>query len=582
MNLHNLQTVLLIILAFVFTIGLTFATVELPYVIDGLLKDIITTPAIDSHADEISVFKTELYISHYKLRLVGYVCFGLTALLIIAGFATRKSGLAAIGAVAFMLPVFAQFAGVMFFLAGLGVLNILWLPALDISFEVQRLGLIIRAPYDLLMWLFRLVGVNAYWPLVYFSIGGGLLLFFLGTFAWLSAKARRKDIADFWVYRISRHPQYLGWILWSYGVFLLLMRGLYPKRSWGIDASLPWLLSTMVIVGVAMLEELNMRRRYGESYEAYRQKTPFLFPLPTFIARFFAFPFRVFYGREQPERKSEVALVLSLYTALLIGASAFFYCGGWKKTLEVFTPSERQETRMEELVTQLKEHPKRGRRADETSASHRDRRAKYFIAKRLAAFGDAAVEYFIPLLKDEQAEVRILAAENLGKIPSPRATPALVEALGDPLDNVRGNALNALAKIGSRDAAAPMMRLLDDSDDWVRTTAIRSLAELGVEEAADRIIEELSHPAEWVQIRCLEALGTLGTEKALPAIMKQLKDEKPNVRRAAVVALMNISSPAAREALQQASNDEDWEVRVYAAEALKHLESAVRERTASE
>jgi len=562
MHPYPRQTVLLIILAFVFTIGLTFATVELPYVIDGLMKKIITTPAIDSHADEISVFKTELYISHYKLRLVGYVCFGLTVFLIIAGFATRKSSFAAIGAIAFMLPVFAQFAGVMFFLAGLGVLNLLWLPALDISFEVQRLGRIIRVPYDLLMWLSRQISVNAYWPLVYFFIGGGLLLFFLGTFAWLSAKARRKDIADFWVYRISRHPQYLGWILWSYGIFLLLMRGLYPKRSWGLDASLPWLLSTMVIVGVAMLEELNMRRQCGESYEAYRQKTPFLFPLPTFIARFFAFPFRLFYGREQPEQKREVAVVLSLYIAFLIGASAFFYGSGLEKTVEVFTPAEKRKTRMEELVTQLKEHP--------------NRRAKYFIAKELATFGDAAVEYFIPLLKDEPDEVRILAAEHLGKIPSQRAIPALVEALGDALGNVRGNALNALAKIGARDAAAPMMRLLDDSDDWVRTMAIRSLAELEVEEAADRIIEELSHPDEWVQVTCLEALGTLGTEKGLPAIMKRLNDEEPRVRRAAVVALMKIGSPEARQALQQASNDEDWEVRIYAAEALKHQNLKIR------
>ena len=564
MNPHPLQTVLLIILAFVFTIGLTFATVALPYVIDGLLMKIITTPAIDSHADDISVFKTELYINHYQLRLLGYVCFGLTILLIIAGFATRKSSLAAIGAVAFMLPVFAQFAGVMFFLAGLGVLNILWLPVLDISFEVQRLGLIIRAPYDLLMWLFRQIGVNAYWPLVCFFIGVGLLLFFLGTFAWLAAKARRRDVADFWVYRISRHPQYLGWILWSYGVFLLLMRGLYPKRSWGIDASLPWLLSTMVIVGVAMLEELNMRRRYGESYEAYRQKTPFLFPVPKFIVRFFALPFRVFYGKEQPERKREVAVVLSLYTVLLIGASAFFYGSGFSKTVEFFTPATKQETKMKELATQLRKHP--------------NRRAKYFIAKRLAAFDDAAVEYFIPLLKDEQAEVRILAAEYLGKIPSQRAVPALVEALGDSVVNVRGYALRSLAKIGAREAAKPMMRLLDDPDEWVRTMAVRSLAELGVEEIADRVIEGLSNPAEWIRIEYINALGMLGTEKGLPAIVERLKDEKPRVRRAAVVALMKIDSPAAREALQQASNDEDWEVRVYATEALKHLESAVRER----
>ncbi len=148
-----------------------------------------------------------------------------------------------------MLPVFAQFAAVMFFLAGLGLLNLLWLPVLDLSFGIQDLGAIIRAPFQLWMWLFRQLGANGYWPAVYFTIGGGLLLFFLGTLAWLRNRARKRDVADQLVYRLSRHPQYLGWILWSYGAFLLLLQARYPRRSWGIAADLSWLLATMAIVG---------------------------------------------------------------------------------------------------------------------------------------------------------------------------------------------------------------------------------------------------------------------------------------------------------------------------------------------
>ncbi|MHC4236285.1 MAG: methyltransferase family protein, partial [Planctomycetota bacterium] len=307
---RRLHTAFLVLLAAVFTIGLTFATVELPYLIDEVLQNNITTPGLDSHADEMSRLKTELFISHFHLRLIGYACFALLVLAIIVGFATRKTGLAAIGAVGFMLPVFAQFAGVMFFLAGLGLLNVVWLPVLDISFELQRLGLIIRAPYDLLMWLFRQVGISGYWPIVYFFLGSGLLLFFFGTFAWLSARARKQDVADFWVYRISRHPQYLGWILWSYGVYLLLLRGVYPKRSWGIDASLPWLVSTLVIIGVAMLEELNMRKRFGDAYETYRRSAPFLFPLPGFVEKVFALPTRLLFKKSQPDRRREVAVVI--------------------------------------------------------------------------------------------------------------------------------------------------------------------------------------------------------------------------------------------------------------------------------
>jgi protein-S-isoprenylcysteine O-methyltransferase Ste14 len=338
MNRQFQQTAFLLLLALVFTVGLTFVTVELPYVVDDILKNTLTTPNIDSHANETSVLKTELFISHFKLRLIGYVCFALMLLAIAVGFATRRTGLAALGAFGFMLPVFAQFAGVMFFLSGLGILNIVWLPLLDISYELQRLGLIIKAPFDSLMWLFRRVGIDGYWPIVYFFLGSGLLLFFLGTFAWLSARARKQEVANFWVYRISRHPQYLGWILWSYGVYLLLLQRLYPKRSWGMDASLPWLLSTLAIIGVAMMEELNMQKRCGEAYETYRRSAPFLLPLPRFVRRLFSLPTRLLFKKEAPERKREVVAILCIHAALLIAASALFYAGGLSRTTHLFAP----------------------------------------------------------------------------------------------------------------------------------------------------------------------------------------------------------------------------------------------------
>jgi protein-S-isoprenylcysteine O-methyltransferase Ste14 len=553
------RTAFLVLLAAVFTIGLTFVTVELPYQIDGFLQNTITTPGLDSHASEMSVLKTELFISHFHLRLIGYICFALMAAAIVVGFATRRTGLAALGAVGFMLPVFAQFAGVMFFLSGLGILNILWLPVLDISYELQRLGSVIRAPYDLLRWLFGLVGLNGYWPIVYFFLGGGLLVFFLGTFAWLSARARKQYVADFWVYRISRHPQYLGWILWSYGVYLLLLQGRYPKRSWGIDASLPWLLSTLVIIGVAMLEELNMRRRHGEAYEAYRRSAPFMFPLPAFVERLFALPLRVLFKKSRYERKREVAAVLSLYAVALMGASVLFYGGGWKRTTALVTRSA-DAAEMEQLAVRLVRGPSRlshGRCGD---------------CERLAAYGEPAVDYFIPMLESEQAELRILAAEYLGKIPAERSVPVLLTALDDPVADVRVNALDALAACSPRDAIEPLLPLLDDPERYVQLAAMGTLARLGAHQIIARAEEPLHSPDAWVRVAAVEALGVLGSADALPLVLERLNDEQAWVRRSAVAALAKIGAPQAREALERASReDEDWEVRLYAAEALKQL-----------
>ncbi|MDH3297764.1 MAG: HEAT repeat domain-containing protein [Gemmatimonadota bacterium] len=551
------QRIVLVLLAAVFAIGLTFATVELPYLVDDVLQTSVTTPGLDSHADEISRLKTELFISHFHLRAIGYVCFALLVLAIVVGFATRRTELAAVGALGFMLPVFAQFAGVMFFLAGLGMLNLLWLPVLDVSFELSRLGLVVRAPYDLLMWLFRQVGIDGYWPTVYLFLGSGLLLFFLGTFAWLSARAREQDVADFWVYRISRHPQYLGWILWSYGVYLLLLRNLYPKRSWGIDASLPWLVSTLIIIGVAMMEELHMRQKFGAAYEAYRRRAPFLLPVPKFVATLFTLPSRLLFRKNTPERKREVAVVMSLYAVVLIAISALAYGGGWTRTISILSPSGR-DTKMERLATQLVEEP--------------NRRSKYFIALRLAAFGDPAVDHLAPLLRHEDAEVRRNAADMLGRIPSARAVPALVSALNDSLSDVRGRAASALGVIGSAEAVEPLLDMTGDSEAWVRSAVMRSLARLGATDLLPSAAQAVNSPDMWFRASAVESVGILGSERGLPLVLGALRDEEPHVRRSAVVAALLIGSPLACDALAEASSDDDWEVRIYAAETRRRLD----------
>jgi protein-S-isoprenylcysteine O-methyltransferase Ste14 len=455
-----------------------------------------------------------------------------------------------------MLPVFAQFAGVMFFLAGLGGLNILWLPVLDISFKLQRLGLVIRAPYDLLMWLLRQAGIHGYWPIVYFFLGTGLLLFFFGTFAWLSARSRNQPVAGFLVYRISRHPQYLGWILWSYGVYLLLLQGLYPRRSWGIDASLPWLVSTMTIIGVAMLEELNMLGRYGETYEAYRRKTPFLLPLPAPLNRLFTLPLRLVFHKRLPERKREVAFLVVFYGVALVGASYLFYAGGWEKAEALFRPS-RQAERMAALAARLEAEP--------------DGRAKFFIAGDLADRGDPAGEYFLAALESEQAEVRKLAADYFRKKPYEKALPALTAALDDPVTDVRVRALKALAAAGARTGVEPMLGMLDDPDPYIRNTALRCLAEMGIEDIVDRAAAVTKDPERWNRMSAVRSLGILGSARAVPALIESLNDEASAVRREAVIALYKIGSPGARDALMAALHDEDWEVRLYAAEAVKSL-----------
>ena len=552
------HTVFLLALTLVFTAGLTFASLELPYLVDEGLMSVIRTPGFDSEVDQVSQFKTELFINHYSLRLIGYVCFALTVALIIIGYAAKRSGLAALGAVALMLPVFAQFAGVMFFLSGLGIFNLLWLPVLDVSFDIQNLGLIIRAPYDLIMWTFRQVGLSVYWPLVYACIGGGLLIFLVGTYTWLRARTGPDPVARGWIYRYSRHPQYLGWILWTYGLYLLLLLARYPKRSWGIDASLSWLLSTMVIVGVAMIEEISMQKRFGDSYEQYRRSAPFLFPVPSFISKISALPSKLLFRKERPEKPREVILLITVTTFVLIGASYAFYGQGSEVLKRSFTPNETRQEQMQEIVRQI----------NETESG----RQRYFLTDRLADYGPSALEYFIRLLKSPVPGIRNEAIRHMHRFATPEAVSPLCEALHDSLPDVRSGAAGALAVSGVPEVVDSISGLLHDPVPWVRLSAMHSLAALGVKGISHYALQELDSANVYHRIGCLSFLATVKDSASAPGIEKYLEDENVNVRRAAVVALASIRAQRSRGALARAARDDDWEVSIYAAEALRMLD----------
>jgi len=553
------RSVFLLILTVVFTIGLTFATVELPHHVDQLLQQTVATPGGDSHADAVARLKTELFMAHYHVRTIGYVGFSLLVVLIVVGLSTKRTGFAAVGAVGLMLPVFAQFAGVMFFLAGLGALNTVWLPILDVSYEMQNWGLVINAPNDLLRWLLGLVGIHSRWPTTLFFIGAGILVFLLGVYAWLSARAQGSGVADAWVYRISRHPQYLGWILWTYGAYLLLQQVHYPRRSWSIGASLPWLISTMVIIAVAMMEELSMRKRHGDTYEAYRTSAPLLFPLPRFVERLLAMPVRLLYNKEQPTRKREVVALVTLYTLLLVATSAVFYAGGLKDSFARIASADAQKARVQELVAEVTTEP--------------NWRRQHQLMRQLVSFGDRAVEPLLQLLGGPDPGLRVLAAQFLADVPSEAAIPALIAALNDPDDNMRYRANHALRAVGATEALPHVGQLLDDPEPYLRVDALQTMAALGSEVTVRQAPVLLASPEPWVRIGVVSALGTLGSPSAIPILESHLNDESAEVRREIAISLLRIGGPEARPLLESMLRDDDFEVRVYATEALKRIET---------
>ncbi len=615
MNTNIKLGLLFTLMALIFTVGLTFASVELPAVLDKVLGEHFHFPNLATGQDDITNWKEQLYISRYHIRLIGYICLALVIGLITAGFILEKKGLASAGALVFFLPVFGHFAATMFFLGGLAFLRFLWLPFLDISFDIMKLGDAVLLPFRWILNLFQMIGINIWNELPFVITGLGLFIFLLGVLAWMYGRLRKKPVTDFWIYRLSRHPQYMGWIIWSYGV--LFLPGANMKRYVDVPNSLPWLLTTMIIIAVAMLEERRMKRDYGTEYEMFRERSPFLFPLPRIIRKFFSLPLKLIFKADYPDTKGQIVAVTGFYTALLIAISLI--TGGMLRSDK--PGAELTAGEISSLTHTIR-----------TSGNRGDIRG---AAARLSRDGEAAVDSLIALLDHENVFIRWYVADALGGTGSEEAVAPLIACLDDPDRNVRCTAASSLGNLGFENAVQPLIDVFLNPErdvdasyvarslgrlgspkavqpllrglranhpntrrwsawalaelgakeaigpiiSWVKTDSTcdyaeagRALLKLGSPQAEDAFIKGLDAEQWWVVQGCVRSLAGIPTESALDAVIQALSNENEQIRRTAVIALENRPSGKSRAALEKALKDKDFEVRMYAEEILKKFE----------
>jgi len=603
----------LTLLALIFTLGLTFASIELPAVLDRAIARSFNFPNLATGQDQATAVKEQLFIARYHIRLIGYISLALVIGLIAAGFILEKRGLASAGALVLFLPVFGHFAATMFFLGGLAFLRFLWLPFLDISFDLMRLGHAVLLPYEWLLKLGRLVGINLYGELPIIITGLGLFIFLLGVMAWMQGRMRKQGVTQFWIYRLSRHPQYLGWIIWSYGV--LFLPGANMKRYVDVPNSLAWLLTSMVIIAVAMMEERRMQRDFKDEYDAFRERSPFMFPMPRFLRRFFSLPLKLVFKRRYPDTKGQIAAVTGFYTVLIICISVFT-SGILKNEQAVVNLGEAEVADLARTI----------RKAETRIGIRR-------AAVRLSKGGPAAIDSLIAMLKHDQVIVRWYCAQELGSSRSSRAVKPLIALLRDPDSNVRRSAADALGVIGSEEALEPLLAVflktgtswddsaiaralgkigskravkplllgMDADHSVTRRWCVWALAELGAKEAINPIIFWFENDSScdftmagtalkklgsdraedaflagmesgrsYIAQGCIKELGSMGTMRSRDAVIKALGGHPDvKVRRTAVIALGGDTTQAARKSLKQALNDEDFEVRMYAETVLK-------------
>jgi protein-S-isoprenylcysteine O-methyltransferase Ste14 len=263
-----------------------------------------------------------------NIRPFGYAAFGVTLVLMLLGLIVGKSYPAIAGAITMYLPTFGYFTATMLPLAGIGLLRALWLPLLDVSPSLLRLGDIVYMPFIILVNKLGMSGYIIIETLSSILMAVGVFIFFLGVLTWFYGKYRGCEIVDFWIYMISRHPQYLGLLLWSYGQTLLMI--FMPQFSgiWFLELlpepSFPWLIYALTLVAVALNEETKMTKKYGENFIKYCGYASFMLPLPKIVKNFLMFPVKILFKKNQPDNKKEIACTIFIYAAILISLSAYF------------------------------------------------------------------------------------------------------------------------------------------------------------------------------------------------------------------------------------------------------------------
>ena len=547
----------LLLLAIVFSTGLIFAFIELPRLLDTSLQNNLGFPQFDHGGGGNSTLKTEMFIQGLHLRWIGYGSLLLIVGLIILGYFTRKSGWALAGAIGLFIPVFGQFAYSMFFLAGLGFLRVGWLPFLEISFNLLDLGKVIYVPYWILLWFFGLFKWDAHNFLSWFFMAAGAFLFTWGVLIWFKSRYSGDKVATSRIYRISRHPQYLGWILWSYGFILFSPFEKSMKMSWSVPSSLPWLFMTMTIVGICLLEEIKMMKITGGSYAKYRRTSPFLLPLPAWLNRILTWPGRLVTHGEYPSRRRQVLWIVLIYTGIFMGLSLIWMdLGGSHRNIE---SAEDIHQELTEILTKLEK-------------AGDNRREIYALVDQIPGHGQAGKESLVSLAESPNPLIREFAIMHLGRMGVQEAEDIVIRSMYDSIKRVRSSAIIAAGEIKSLSASDSLTAMLIHPRLENNIFQIYgALGAIGDTAAIPVLAEGLKSGEHYNQIAALNAILEIDACIGLFYAIAELSDENVEVRRNAVIVCIQSGDPRAIDPLKALFKDEDFEVRFYAKQGVKCL-----------
>jgi HEAT repeat protein len=164
-------------------------------------------------------------------------------------------------------------------------------------------------------------------------------------------------------------------------------------------------------------------------------------------------------------------------------------------------------------------------------------RTAVVIALRRAGLSQAVPVVSDLLLTDPAEPVRRAAANALGELDDPAASPALRKALDDDSETVRLWAIKSLGRLRDRESVDRMIGLLDDPDSGFRSYAAKALGDIGDQRATEPLLAHLEDPSGTVQIAICLALRRLGDPRAIP-VLREVQSRASRWRRRRLAAAL--------------------------------------------
>jgi HEAT repeat protein len=180
-------------------------------------------------------------------------------------------------------------------------------------------------------------------------------------------------------------------------------------------------------------------------------------------------------------------------------------------------------------------------------------------------------------LKSKSWQKRLHAAEHLGYYGDNASIPALMNALGDDIVDVRFAAARSLCQLACTDAVGPIMSSLNVPGEVSqrRVAEILLILGLGAREQILEIIRTSAHNDPSLSI-AIRLSGMLQIKQAVLPLQNLLTNQFPNIRLNAVRSLASIGDPSSIPSIASLSDDSSWEVRSSVMAALGRLHATAQ------